>query len=442
MTAIAPAIPPVTHRRVLGIALPIAISNAAVPLLGAVDTAVMGRLGAVEVGAVGLGAIILAFAFGIFNFLRMSTTGLVAQATGARDEAEAGAHLLRALVLGLGIGAALVVAQGPVFRIGLGLAPASDEVEAAARLYLGIRIWGMPATIALYAITGWLIGIARTRAVLLLYLAMNGLNALLSVFFVLGLGWGVAGCAAGTLIAEGFGLALGLFLARHALAQGWQGARGMARLFARDRVARLVRVNGDIFIRSVLLQLSFASFIFLSASQGDLQLAANQVLMQLIELTAFALDGFAFAAEALVGQAIGARSRAGVRRAALVSTQWGVAGALAMSLAFLLAGGPLIDLLTTLPDLREAARAFLPWVVVFPLVGIAAWMLDGIFIGATLTGEMRRAMLVAALGYAVCVAVALPLMGNAGLWLSLLVLNSLRGVMMARWYPRAETAAA
>lgn len=441
MTATAPAIPPVTHRRVLGIALPIAVSNAAVPLLGAVDTAVMGRLGAVEVGAVGLGAIILAFAFGIFNFLRMSTTGLVAQATGARDEAEAGAHLLRALVLGAGIGALLVAGQGLVFRIGLGLAPASTEVEAAARLYLGIRIWGMPAAIGLYAITGWLIGIARTRAVLLLYLAMNGLNAALSVFFVLGLGWGVAGCAAGTLIAEGFGLALGLFLARYALAQGWQGARSMRRLFARDRVARLVRVNGDIMVRSVLLQLSFASFIFLSASQGDLQLAANQVLMQMIELTAFALDGFAFAAEALVGQAIGARSPGGVRRAALVSTQWGVAGAAAMSLAFLLAGGPLIDLLTTLPELREAARAFLPWVVAFPLVGILAWMLDGVFIGATLTGEMRRAMLVAAAGYAACVAVALPLLGNAGLWLSLLVLNSLRGGMMARWYPRAEAAA-
>src|SRR5690606_11946186 len=173
----------------------------------------------------------------------------------------------------------------------------------------------------------------------------------------------------------------------------WREARSAARLFARDRVARLVRVNGDIMLRSLLLQLSYASFIFLSAAEGDLQLAANQVLMQLIELTAFALDGFAFAAEALVGQAVGARRPDTVRRATLLSTQWGVAGALAMSVVFLLFGGALIDLLTTLPELREAARAYLPWVIAFPLVGILAWMLDGVFIGATLTGEMRKAML-------------------------------------------------
>lgn len=435
------AVAPVTHRRVLGIALPIAVSNAAVPLLGAVDTAVVGRLGAVEVGAVGLGAIVLAFIFGLFNFLRMSTTGLVAQATGAGDHAEAGAHLLRALVLGLGIGAALILGQVLIFRLAMGLSPASEAVEATARLYLGIRIWGVPATVAIYAITGWLIGVARTRAVLVLQLGMNLFNAGLSILFVLGFGWGVAGCATATLIAEYFGLGVGLWLARHALARAWREARSAARLFARDRVARLVRVNGDIMLRSLLLQLSFASFIFLSAAEGDLQLAANQVLMQLIELTAFALDGFAFAAEALVGQAVGARRPDTVRRATLLSTQWGVAGALAMSVVFLLFGGALIDLLTTLPELREAARAYLPWVIAFPLVGILAWMLDGVFIGATLTGEMRKAMLVAAAGYAVCVAVSMPLIGNGGLWLSLLVLNALRGVMMARWYPQAEAAA-
>lgn len=434
-------LPPVTHHRVLGIALPIALSNAAVPLLGAVDTAVVGRLGTVEVGAVGLGAIILAFLFGIFNFLRMSTTGLVAQATGAGDHAEAGAHLLRALVLGLGIGVVLVAGQALIFRLALGIAPASDAVERVARLYLSIRIWGLPATIAVYAITGWLIGVARTRAVLVLQLATNLLNAGLSILFVMGFGWGVAGCAVATLIAECFGLGLGLWLARHALRQAWTGARSMARLFARDRVARLVRVNGDIMLRSLLLQLSFASFIFVSAAEGDLLLAANQVLLQLIELTAFALDGFAFAAEALVGQAVGARMPGMVRRATWVPTQWGIAGAAAMALSFALGGGAMIDLLTTLPELREAARAYLPWVVAFPLVGILAWMLDGVFIGATLTGEMRRAMLVAAAGYAVCLLVSLPLLGNAGLWLSLLVLNLLRGVMMMRWYPRAEAAA-
>lgn len=441
MSAAIPMPVPIGHRRVLAIALPIVISNATVPLLGAVDTAVVGRLGTVEVGAVGLGAIILAFIYGIFNFLRMATTGLVAQAHGARDEAEEGAHLLRALVLGLGIGAVLVAGQALILHVGLGLAPTSPEVEAGARLYLGIRIWGVPATIALYAINGWLIGVARTRAVLVLQLAMNGVNAGLNILFVLGFHWGIAGVAIASLIAEGFGLALGLWLARGMLAAGWRHARSLSRLFARDRMARLMRINGDIMVRSLALQLSFASFIFLSASRGDLQLAANQVLLQLIEITSFALDGFAFAAESLVGLAVGARNAAEVRRAALLSSLWGVAGAVLMSLAFAIWGGALIDLLTTLPDLREAARVFLPWVVLFPVIGIGSWMLDGIFVGATLTGQMRRAMLIAALGYAASLLVTLPLLGNHGLWLSLLILNGLRLIVMGLWYPAAETAA-
>lgn len=431
----------VTHRRILGIALPIAVSNAAVPLLGAVDTAVVGRLGAVEVGAVGLGAVVLAFLYGLFNFLRMATTGLVAQATGAGDGDEAGAHLLRVLLLGLAIGAVLVAVQVPLLRLATGLSPASEAVEEVARRYLGIRIWGVPATLAVYAVTGWLIGVARTRAVLALQLAVGAANAVLSVLFVLGLGWGVAGCAVATLIAEHAGLAVGLWLARHALARAWRHAGGAARLFARDRVARLLRVNGDILLRSALLQLAFVSFIFLGASAGDLQLAANQVLMQLVQLTAFALDGFAFAAETLVGQAVGARQPAAVRRATVLTAGWGMAGALAVSALFLVAGGALIDLLTTLPDLREAARQWLPWVVAFPVVGVMAWMLDGVFIGATLTAEMRRAMLLATLGYALCLVLCLPRWGNGGLWLSLLVLNALRGVTMALWYPRAEAAA-
>lgn len=439
--AAAPMPVPVSHRRVLAIALPIVISNATVPLLGAVDTAVVGRLGTVEVGGVGLGAIILAFVFGIFNFLRMSTTGLVAQAHGARDGAEAGAHLLRAVMLGLGIGAVLVAAQALIFQVGFALAPASAEVEATARLYLGIRIWGVPATIALFAVSGWLIGVARTRAVLVLQLAMNGLNAGLNILFVLVFHWGVAGVAVASLIAEGFGLGLGFWLARGALAQGWRQAPSLRRLFARDRLVRLLRINGDIMLRSLLLQLSFVSFIFLSAARGDLQLAANQVLLQLIEITAFALDGFAFSAEVLVGSAVGARRVQDLRRAVMLASFWGGVGALLMTLVFAVCGGALIDLLTTLPDLRAAARVYLPWVVVFPLIGIGAWMMDGVFVGAMQTAQMRRAMLISVLGYGVSLLISMPLLGNHGLWLSLLVLNGLRLLVMARWYPGVEAAA-
>lgn len=433
----------ITHRRVLAVALPIALSNATVPLLGVVDTAVMGRLSEVHVGAVGLGAIILAFAFGIFNFLRMSTTGLVAQSAGAGDKDEAGAHLLRALILGLGIGLALVVLQGLLIPAGLWLAPASPEVEDLARLYLDIRIWGMPATIGLFAINGWLIGVEKTRFVLILQLAMNALNAALNILFVMGFGWGVAGVASASLIAEVLGLGLGLWLAREPLARAARMAGGrITHLFTRDRVARLLQVNGDIMLRSILLQASFVSFVFFGAAEGDLVLAANQVLLQLVEITAFALDGFAFSAEVLVGQAIGARKVAMVRRSAQLSTIWGAGGALVLMLVFAAFGDGIIDMLTTVPQLRAEARIYLPWLVFFPVVGITAWMLDGIFIGATMTAEMRRGMLIAVGVYLPSLFIIPPVLGNHGLWICLFILNMMRAVVMAGWYPRIEQLAA
>ena len=431
-----------THRRVIAIALPIVISNATVPLLGLVDTGVVGQLGqAAPIGAVGIGAIILASVYWIFGFLRMGTSGLVAQSHGAGDEAEVGAHLLRALVIAGAAGLGFVALQLPLAWAAFRLAPASPEVEALARDYLAIRIWGAPATIGLYAITGWLIAIERTRAVLVLQLVQNGLNVALDLWFVLGLGWGVPGVAVATLIAEWSGLLVGLWFARHVLTMAITKARRLSVLFARDKLARFARVNSDIMIRSVLLQASFTTFMFMAAGNGDVTLAANQVLLQFLEVTAYALDGFAFAAESLVGQAVGARRRADVRRAAILTSQWGVGGSLLLGVVFIAAGPSIIDLLTTSPEVRAEARQYLPWLAVAPLIGIASWMYDGIFIGATLTREMRTAMFQAVAVYGVALLVLPPLMGNHGLWAALMVLNASRGLTMARMYPRAETAA-
>lgn len=432
----------ITHRRVLAVALPIALSNATVPLLGVVDTAVMGRLSEVHVGAVGLGAIILAFVFGIFNFLRMSTTGLVAQSAGAGDEDEAAAHLVRALVLGVMIGFALAAAQGIIVPAGLWLAPASPQVEDLARVYLDIRLWGMPATIGLFAINGWLIGVEKTRLVLILQLAINLLNAALNILFVIGFGWGVAGVAWASLIAEIAGFGFALWLAHGALLRVLRLTGGrVLRLFTRDRVERLMRVNGDIMLRSVLLQASFVSFVFFGAAEGDLVLAANQVLLQLVEITAFALDGFAFSAEVLVGQAIGARKLSLVRQASRLSSVWGAGGAVLLMLVFAVFGDGIINLLTTVPALRDEAGTYLPWLIFFPVMGIAAWMLDGIFIGATLTAEMRRGMLVSVGIYLLALLLLPPLLGNHGLWICLFILNGMRAVVMFRWYPRVEALA-
>jgi MATE family multidrug resistance protein len=369
----------------------------------------------------------------------MGTSGLVAQSHGAKDPAETGAILMRALLIGLAAGVVFVLTHPLLFATGFAIAPASAEVEGLADLYLSIRVWGAPATIALYAVTGWLIAVERTRAVLVLQLWINGVNVGLDLWFVLGLGWGVEGVATASLIAEWSGLGLGLWLCRAAFAGGqW---RDWARVFDRVRVRRMMRVNGDIMLRSILLQGAFTGFIFLSAGQGDVTLAANQVLLQFLEITAYGLAGFAFAAESLVGQAVGARSVPAVRRASVVTSQWGVAGALALGIFFWAAGPAIIDLMTTEPGVRAEARAYLAWAVAAPVIGIASWMFDGIFIGATRSREMRNSAAISVLVYAAAVA-GLWGLGNHGLWAALMVMNVTRAVTLGAVYGRVERAAA
>ncbi len=426
-----------SDRRILKIAVPIVLANLSVPLLGAVDTGVVGQMGdAAPIGAVGLGAIILASIYWIFGFLRMGTTGLVAQATGAGDLAESGAILTRGVMIGLAAGAVMVAGQALIIWGAFRIAPASVEVEALTRDYLAIRIWGAPATIALYAVNGWLIATERTRAVLVLQLWMNGLNIALDLWFVLGLGWGVQGVAIATLIAELSALALGLWLCRAAFSGAqW---RNWARVFDRVRLTRMWVVNSDIMLRTVLLQGAMTGFLFVSAGFGDVQLAANQVLWQFLMITAYALDGFAFAAEALVGQAAGARRVAMMRRASLRASRMALIASGVMAMGFW-GGGPwAIDLMTTSPEVRAAARDFLPFVVALSVLGVGAYMLDGIFIGATGTREMRNTVALAVAVYALILLVFVPVWGNMALWGALIVLNLLRGVLLGLLYPHLE----
>ena len=279
----------------------------------------------------------------------------------------------------------------------------------------------------------------RARGVLALQVVMNGVNIVLDLWFVLGLGWGVGGVAVATLIAEWSGALLGLWLCRAAF--GGAQWRDWGRVFDRAKLRRMAQVNGDILLRTLVLQASFTSFLFLAAGLGDATLAANQVLLQFLGITAYALDGFAFAAEALVGQALGQRARGELRRAAILTSQWGIGFALGLAVVFLLAGPALIDLMTTAPEVRLAARAYLPWIVAAPIVGIAAWMLDGIFIGATETRELRNAALISVAIYAAALALLLPGFGNHGLWAALMVLNLARGVTLAVRYPALEARA-
>ncbi|WP_424933606.1 MATE family efflux transporter [Amaricoccus macauensis] len=432
---------PLTHRRILGIALPIVLSNATVPILGAVDTGVIGQLGeAAPIGAVGLGAVVLSSIYWVFGFLRMGTTGLVAQARGAGDGAETRSLLMRGLMIATAAGLVFILGQVLIFQAAFAIAPASDEVEALSRQYLSIRIWGAPATIAIYALTGWLIAMERSRGVLYLQVGMNSLNILLDLLFVLKFGWGIEGVAVATLISEWSGLALGLWLCRDAFRGGdWCN---WPKVFDRVKLANMAAVNGDILVRSVLLQASFTAFMFLGAGLGDTTLAANQVLLQFLQITAFALDGFAFAAEALVGQAFGQRKPALLRRASIMCSQWGVAFGVLLSLAFLVGGPWIIDVMTTAPEVRLAARDYLFWIGLTPILGVASWMLDGIFIGATRTRQMRNAMLVSVSIYALSLLVLLPAFGNHGLWAGMMVLFIARAVTLGLRYPALERASA
>ncbi|MCI2395188.1 MATE family efflux transporter [Aliiroseovarius sediminis] len=427
----------ITHRRILAVAGPIVLSNVTVPILGVVDTGVIGQLGeAAPIGAVGIGAVVITTFYWLFGFLRMGTTGLTAQAYGAGRSGEVSAMLTRALMIAGTAGLAVVVLQIPLFWAAFQIAPASAEVEGMARDYLSIRIWGAPFAISIYALTGWLIALERARSVLVLQVAMNGINIALDLWFVLGLGWGIEGVAVATLIAEFGGAALGLWLCRDAFRNpAW---RERARVLDRVILTRMAVVNSDIMIRSLLLTAIFTSFMFFGARFSDVELAANQILLQFLNVTAYAMDGFAFGAETFVGQALGARNKAALRRAAIMSSQWGAGISALLALGFLLFGGAAIDLMTTAEDVRVTARVFLIYMVFAPLVGWPSWMLDGIFIGATRTGDMRNMMIVTAVIYIISVLTLMPLFGNHGLWLALLVSFIARGVTLGLRYPALE----
>ncbi len=430
---------PITHARVLQIAVPIVLSNATVPILGAVDTGVVGQMGeAAPIGAVGLGAVILSSIYWIFGFLRMGTTGLVGQAAGAEDSAEVSALLSRALLIAFGAGLALIVLQPLIFLAGFALAPASDEVESLARQYLAIRIWTAPAAIAVFALTGWLIAMERTSSVFIVQLVMNGINIALDLWFVLGLGWGVQGVAIATVIAEVSGAVLGLWFCRDVFAvPAW---RDWARVFDRARLIRMAVVNSDILIRSALLLGIFTSFTFLSAGFGDVTLAASHVLIQFLSITSYAMDGFAFSAEALVARAVGRGDVARLRRGALLSTFWGGVTCVGLALGFWFGGPWLIDLMAKDPQVQQAARLYLPWMALAPLLGVWAFMLDGIFIGATRSADMRNMMAVSFAIYVAAVLALMPTFGAHGLWAALLISFAARAGTLAARYPALERA--
>ena len=422
------------HGRIWRLAGPVILSNATTPLLGAVDTAVVGRLpDPALMGGVALGSLVFTFVFWAFGFLRMGTTGFTAQAAGAGNAAELRASFLRALALAGAIGFAIVLLQAPIRFLAFAFMHSSAAVKGYAENYYDVRVWSAPAALANYAVLGWLLGTRRTPLALAIQVAMNGVNIALAILFVLGLGWGIRGSAGATLAAEILAALIGI-----ALVFGRLPKAAIPDLFDRERLWRMMRVNGDIMIRTLCLMAGFATFTLSGASLGDLPLAANAILTNLMSITAYGLDGFAMAAEILVGGAVGAGSRSQFRTAVRDSTIWAALVALLGTSVFLLFGGFIIDLFTIHEAVRAAARHYLPWLAAAPTVGVWCWQLDGIYIGATRTAEMRNGMLLALAGYLAVLAFLLPRLGNNGLWLSLMVFFVLRAATLGAWLPRID----
>lgn len=425
----------ITHRMVLAIAVPIVISNLSTPLLGLADTAVMGRMGDPKyIGAVALGALIFTMVYWTFGFLRMGTTGLTAQAEGAGDGEEIRASLGRALLIAGGIGVALILLQWPIELIAFALLDGGEEVETLARSYFDIRIWSAPAALANYAIAGWFIGLGRAKTALVLQVFLNLVNIIFNIWLALGLGWGVAGIAAGTLIAEVSAALLGLALAAQAL-KFYPGVWTRERLLDAARIARTIAVNRDIMIRTIVLLLSFAWFTAKSAEAGTVILAVNSILLQFVTACAFFLDGFALAAETLTGKAAGARNLRAFDRAAKLSTLWAAGISALLTLSLFAAGGAAIDFLTLDAEVRETARLYLVWAALLPVLSVWCYQLDGIFIGATQSAEMRNAALASSLLFLALWWLFLPY-GNHGLWAALTGFNLMRAVSLGFYYPR------
>jgi MATE family multidrug resistance protein len=425
------------YRRVFVLAIPLILSNLTQPLLSTVDTILSGHLPSPAVlGGVAVGGIFFNAVYWTFGFLRMATTGLVAQAHGAADQDQLMHHFGRALLTALLIGALILLLRKPLIAASLSLLGASAAVHANALIYCSIRIWSAPAALANYTILGYLLGLQHARTALLLQAAINIVNVAVALTLVLHWHWGVAGIATATLTAEWAGCILGFALM---LASGARaGHLRWSELIDGARLRHLFALNRDILLRTLSLVAAYAWFTRTGARSGNLILAANAVLINFLWIAGYALDGFANATEALVGEAIGARRVADFRAVLKASSVSAFAVAAAISLLYLIFGRNIIALFTNQEAIRLLAAQYLPWLTVLPLVAVWSFLLDGVFIGATRAQELRDSMLISFAGYLALAVVLTPRFGNHGLWCAMLAFMALRAITLALRLPGIE----
>lgn len=436
-----PTQPDPGYRRILALTWPIILANSATPLLGLVDTAIIGNLASsAHLGAIALGALMFNFIYWGFGFLRMSTTGFVAQASGRDDQDAILETTLRALCMGLLIGAALWLLQWPLIELTLTLFGASTEVETIAAQYFSVRIWGAPATLGSYVLMGYFIGQGLSRHLLLVQLSLNGLNIALDLLLAGVFELGATGIALGTAISEWtvFFLALGLVI-RHFKGENstpdlsWKTLPWRT-LFQADKFKPVLHANLNLMIRTLFLLLGFAVFTDQGARFGDQVLAANHILLQFISFSAFFLDGFAFTCESMAGKALGQNNRTLFLLVIRRTTALAATTALLLALGILLVGGTLVTWLTNLPPVQETALGFLPFCALYVCLSFAAFQLDGLFIGTTSTAPLRNAAILATTSFMLLCWICIPLWGNRGLWIAFVGFVLLRAIYLGRYF--------
>jgi len=425
------------HRTIFAIAFPAILANSSAPLVGLVDTWAIGHLAdPAYLAAIGLGSVIFNFIFWAFGFLRMGTTGIIAQASGRDDSEGLVAGIWRSAALAVGLGALLILLQEFILMLSIRALAPPHSVAGLTAEYFHIRIWAAPASLLVYAVSGVLFGLARTGLVLVQQLVLNVTNAVLNVIFVVVLGLGVAGVAWGTLIAQWLAALAGLLLLVRIF--GWQtllGGLKNAGTWLLSGFRKLVAVNGFIFVRTILLMTALSLVMRVAGALGEVEMAASHVVMQYMLLMSLGLDGFAHATEALAGAAWGEGKAAAFHRWVILTGVWALGASLLYALAFWVGGAALTALLTDIGEVRRSVELLMPLVVALPVVAVACYQFDGVYIAATAGAAMMMTMAIAFVAYVLLLNPLSAAWGLQGLWLAVLVFMATRGIAQALWYP-------
>jgi multidrug resistance protein, MATE family len=426
---------PINHRSVLTIAVPIMLSNVTEPLIGVVNTAVIGQLPeAYYIGAISIGSLIFSFLFWGFGFLRLSTGGLSAQAVGAGDPAEVTAVLWRALAIAVTVGLCLILASPIIEKVSFDLMGGSPEMRTQGEIYFRYRILSAPFALTNFCILGWFIGQGRAAIAFVVQIFLNVVNMALGAWLVLSLGMTADGVGLSALVAEIAAALLGGLLIWRSVHRTKARAT-WAQIWNREKILRTLSANGDIMIRTLCLVFAFTWFTARGARAGDVTIAANSVLLHFFEVAAYLIDGFAYASEALVGQSVGAKNRARFDRAIRLTTLWALVVGVICSAIIWFAGPWFIDLMTVNSEVRETARHYLFWAALTPLLGTICFQFDGIFTGAMATRDMRNMMVLSLMIYLASWWILERNFGNHGLWAALSVFFIARGVTYAMRMP-------